>query len=202
VPLVLDLALSTERTAHTWEEAFAEEIGRRHGVRARAVVEALVSWAEHTERRLAAETGVAAKTLTRFPTNGRTTEPELAFPIDLNLVPKGVQPTISIWARGDVVVHLGGMRHPPFDTDEGRAGLLAQLNGIEGVDLPPSAVRGWPRFPVSVLERPEALARLVAVLGRIAIETVQPALSIPAREPVQQDRTMRDEGLVAGDARR
>jgi len=36
VPLVLDLALSTERTAHTWEEAFAEEIGRRHGVRGRS----------------------------------------------------------------------------------------------------------------------------------------------------------------------
>ena len=32
VPIVLDLALTDERTAHPWdEEAFAREIGRRHG---------------------------------------------------------------------------------------------------------------------------------------------------------------------------
>ena len=36
VPLVLDLALTAERTPHVWdEEAFAEEIGRRHGPAAR-----------------------------------------------------------------------------------------------------------------------------------------------------------------------
>lgn len=203
VPLVLDLALSPERTAHAWDEdAFAEEIGRRHGLAARSVVEALVNWAEHAERRLAAEAGVAAKTLTRFPTNGRTTEPELGFPVDLNLVPKGVQPRISIRASGEVVVHFGGMRHPPFDTDEGRAGLLAQLNGIEGIDLPPSAIKGWPRFPIAVLERPEALAGLVAVLGRIAVETEQLTGSIPVRTSAESDRKMRDNELVAGGERR
>lgn len=42
VPLILDLALSTERTPHTWdEESFAEEIGRRHGPAAREAIETL-----------------------------------------------------------------------------------------------------------------------------------------------------------------
>jgi len=174
----------------------------RHGPAARAVVEALVNWAEHAERRLAAGTGVATRTLTRFPTNGRTTEPELGFPIDLNLAPKGVQPTISIWASGDVVVHLGGMRHPPFNTDEGRAELLAQLDRIEGIELPASAVRGWPRFPLALLERPDGLARLVAILERIALETVQATGSIPMRRPPDSDRTMREDGVVTGGGRR
>ena len=72
-PLVLDLALSSELTPHAWdEEAFAVEIGRRHGPAARGVVEALVSWAEHKERELAAKAGVTAKVLTRFP---RTASP-------------------------------------------------------------------------------------------------------------------------------
>ena len=59
VPLVLDLALSPERTAHTWdEESFAEEIGRRHGPAAREVIEKLVNWADQKERELAATDGV------------------------------------------------------------------------------------------------------------------------------------------------
>ena len=87
VPLVLDLALTAERTPHPWdEESFAEEIGRRHGPAARDVVEKLVSWADQKERELAKATGVATKALTRFPTNGVTTEPELMFPVDLNLL--------------------------------------------------------------------------------------------------------------------
>ena len=99
-------------------------------------------------------------------------------------------------------MHFGGMRHPPFDTEEGRAGLPARLNEIDGIDLSPSAIRGWPRFALSVLERPDALARLVGVLGRIANETGQPGLSIPAREQVQQHRTMQDGELVRGEDER
>ena len=153
VPLMLDLALTAERTPRSWdEESFAEEIGRRQGPAARDVVEKLVSWADQKERELAAATGVATKALTRFPTNGVTTEPELMFPVDLNLEPRGSQPTISTHADGQVVVWLGGMHHPPFDTEAGREELRRVLNELDGVHIHRRQVKGWPRFPLSVLE--------------------------------------------------
>jgi hypothetical protein len=137
VPLVVDLELSPELTPHTWdEESFAEEIGRRHGLGARDVIEKLVSWAEQKERQLAGTAGVQTKTLTRLPTNGITTEPELWFQVDLNLEPKGVQPTISVKASGDVVVQFGSMRHPPFDTEVDRNEVRLALNEMVGVDIP------------------------------------------------------------------
>jgi endonuclease/exonuclease/phosphatase family metal-dependent hydrolase len=170
--LILDLSLTSERTPHAWdEESFAVEIGRRHGSAARVVVERLVNWADNKERELAATTGVAIKALTRFPTNGITTEPELMFPVDLNLEPRGSQSTISIHADGRVVVWLGAMRHPPFDTEAARSDLLRELNEIPGVHLPPRQVNGWPRFALAVLEEPANLVRLVAVLDRIATES-------------------------------
>ena len=172
VPLVLDLALSAEHTPQVWdEEAFAVEIGRRHGPAARRIVEALVSWAEHKERDLATAAGVTAKVLTRFPTNGSTAEPELMFPIDLQGEPRGSQPTISIHADGSAVVWLGGMRHPPFDSEAARNELRNALNEMDGVHIHRRQVNGRPRFPLSVLEDPANMLRLVAVLDRIATES-------------------------------
>jgi endonuclease/exonuclease/phosphatase family metal-dependent hydrolase len=172
VPLVLDLALSPERTPHVWdEESFAEEVGRRHGAAARDAIERLVDWADHKERELASASGVRTKTLTRFPTNGSTTEPEMWWQVDLELEPKGIQYTISIRARGEVVVHFGNMRHPPFDTKAARNVLRHALNEMDGVDISWAQLRYWPRFPISVLEDPANLARLVGVLDRIATES-------------------------------
>jgi endonuclease/exonuclease/phosphatase family metal-dependent hydrolase len=172
VPLVLDLALSAERTPHTWdEESFAEEIGRRHGPGARDVIEKLVSWADQKERELANATGVRTKTLTRFPTNGSTTEPEMWWQVDLELEPRGIQFTIAIRARGDVVVQFGSMRHPPFDTEAARNELRIALNGMHGMHISHRQVNRWPSFPLAVLEDPGNLARLVAVLDRIATES-------------------------------
>ena len=176
-PIVLDLALSAERTPQTWdEESFAEEIGRRHGPGARDVIEKLVNWAERKERELANAVGVRTKTLTRFPTNGSTTEPELWFQVDLDLEPRGSQSTISARARGDVVVHFGSMRHPPFDAETARNELRVALNGMEGVDIQEGQLGGWPSFPLAVLEDAANLVRLVSVLDRLATEshTVRP----------------------------
>lgn len=172
VPLTLDLALSTELTPHTWdEESFAEEIGRRHGAAARAVIDKLVNWADQKERELAARTGVRTKTLTRLPTNGNTTEPEMWWQVDLDLEPKGIQYTISVRARGDVVVQFGNMRHPPFQTEADHNELRLALNEMAGVDIGASELSRWPSFPISVLEDPANLALLVAVLDRIATES-------------------------------
>ncbi|MDQ3525064.1 MAG: endonuclease/exonuclease/phosphatase family protein, partial [Chloroflexota bacterium] len=172
VPLSLELALSSERSPQLWnEEAFAEEIGRRHGGRAREVVEKLVSWADQKERDLETLAGVPAKALTRFPTNGITTEPELIWSLDLNLEPKGVLTLVSIHAGGDVVMHFGGMRHPPFDDEVARDHLRLALNRINGVDIPEAGVRGWPRFSIKVLEDQLNLAKLVSVLDRLATAT-------------------------------
>ena len=179
VPLVMDLELTAERTAHGWdEEAFAVEIGRRHGPATREVVERLVAWADDTERRLGEEDGVRTRALTRFPTNGVTTEPEVWFPLDFNLAPAGSQATIAIRARGDVVLQFGRMRHPPFDTADGRRPLRRALNAIDGIDIPRWKLDGWPSFPLSVLEDPDRLAAFVAVLDTIVRES-RPLLAVP-----------------------
>ena len=186
VPLILDLALSAERTPHAWdEESFADEIGRRHGPAARAVIEKLVNWADNKERELTAATGVCTKRLTRFPTNGVTTEPELWWQVDLDLAPRGTQHTISVKARGDVVVQFGNMRHPPFDSLEVRKELRLALNEMDDVDIPANKLRWWPTFPLRVLEDPANLARLVAVLDRIATEShaAPPIDDVEADEP-------------------
>ena len=165
--IVLDLALSAERTPTAWdEEAFAVEIGRRHGPAARRVVEALVSWAEHKERELASAAGVTAKVLTRFPTNGVTAEPELMFALDLQAEPRASEVMLSIHADGRVVAWLGSLRLPPFDTAEARHELRRALNEMDGVHLHRTRVNGWPRFPLARLEDPANLLRLVAVLDR------------------------------------
>jgi endonuclease/exonuclease/phosphatase family metal-dependent hydrolase len=172
VPIVLDLALSSERTPQTWdEESFAEEIGRRHGPGARDVIEKLAAWADQRERELGDTVGVRTRTLTRFPTNGITTEPELWFQVDLELEPKGVQSTISVKASGDVVVQFGNMRYAPFDTDDARDALRRALNEMDGVHIPKRQLHGWPRFPIAALEAPANLMKLVAVLDRIAVES-------------------------------
>lgn len=190
VPLVLDLALSAERTPHPWdEESFAEEIGRRHGPGARDVIEKLVNWADQKERELAGVTGVRTRTLTRFPTNGCTTEPELWWQVDLELEPKGLQYTISVRARGDVKVHFGGMKHPPFDTDAAQDELRRTLNQMDGVDIPAHQLHRWPTFPLSVLEAPANLAHLVMVLDRIAAESHTVAQTEVVRPSESADAT-------------
>ena len=169
-PLILDMALSAARTPHVWdEEAFAREIGARHGPEARAVVEKLVGWADQEERELASESGVGLKTLTRFPMNGVTSEPELWLPIDLELEPKGYQPTISIRADGNVVLQLGSMRHPPFNEPAARESLRAAINEIPGLRLPANTL--YPQLPIQALSSPETLAGFVQVLNRVARET-------------------------------
>ena len=182
-PLVLDLKLSPELTPHVWdEESFAEEIGRRHGPGARDVVEKLVNWADQKERELASIAGVRTKTLTRFPTNGSSVDPEMWWQVDRELEPKAIQFTISVRARGDVVVQFGNMRHPPFDTEAARNELRLALNEMDGVDIPANKLRWWPTFPLSVLEDPRNLGRLVAVLDRIANES-HPALPVADVQP-------------------
>jgi endonuclease/exonuclease/phosphatase family metal-dependent hydrolase len=172
VPMILGLELRAERTPHTWDEdAFAVEIGRRHGAHAREIVEQLVNWADVRERELATIAGVHSKLLTRFPTNGCTTDPELIWRLDLESEPKAVMNLFSIRADGQVVIHLGGMRVEPFDTPAGRAGILRTLNGMDGVAISENEVYGWPRFPIEVLAEPESLARFVSVIDRLAGDT-------------------------------
>lgn len=179
IPIVLDLALTTERTPHAWdEEAVAREVGRRHGPAARRVVERLVAWADERERTLGDADGVRWRSLTRFPTNGITAEPELWFPLDFNLAPRANQPTFSIKASGEVVMQFGAMRHPPFGTEEGRRPLLDALNRMTGVQLPRWQVRTWPRFPLAVLEDDANLAVFVEVLDRIVIQSRPTGLTL------------------------
>ena len=80
--------------------------------------------------------------------------------MDLELEPKALQYTISIRARGDVKVHFGGMRQPPFDTDAARRVAPPVVTGAcRGSAL------GWPRMQ----EGPDSLAGI----GALRCETDQ-----------------------------
>ncbi len=196
VPLVLDLALSAERTPTPWEEeSFAVEVGRRHGPGARRAVEALCSWAEQKERALASAAGVTAKVLTRFPTNGVTAEPELMFTLDLQVEPRASEVMLSIHADGRVVAWLGSLRLPPFDTEDARHELRRALNRMDGVHLHRSRVNGWPRFGLAALENSENLVLLVEVLDRIATESGRRS---PGTPPEPSDAIMNVDTVTAG----
>ena len=178
--LVLDLALTAEPTPQAWdEEAFAVEVGRRHGPAARGVVEALVSWAEHRERELASAAGVTAKVLTRFPVSGGVTAaPELLLTLDVQTEPRASQVLCSIHADGRVVVWFGAWKLPPFDERSERERLRKLLNELDGVHVHWRQANGWPRIPIAALEDRTNLVRFTGVLDRLAEESH----TVPAAE--------------------
>jgi hypothetical protein len=169
-PLVIDLMLSREPVSRQWDrDAVPGEFERLLGTDARRVVEQLIAWAEDKERRVA-ESDRKGVTLTRLPSS-KSVVPEMWFQIDY---PGERLPmyTISVKGTGRVVVQFQYMLYPPFDTDEGRASLLAQLNAIEGVTLGPDRVHGRPDFAIDALGSSSAIAQMLSVLDRIVDETV------------------------------
>jgi endonuclease/exonuclease/phosphatase family metal-dependent hydrolase len=176
--LVLDLSLTSDPTPHTWDEdTFAIEVGTRHGPGAKSVVEALVSWAEHKERELAATAGVTAKVLTRFPVSGGVTaQPELLLTLDIQTEPRASQVLCSIHADGQVVIWFGAWKLPPFNDPRARERVRKQLNELAGVHIQWRQASGWPRIPISALENRDNLVRLTGVLDKLAMEshTVSP----------------------------
>ncbi|MEJ7697866.1 MAG: hypothetical protein WKF78_14935 [Candidatus Limnocylindrales bacterium] len=126
-----------------------------------------MSWAFQKERALAAVAGLQTRTLSRFPTNGTTTEPELWWQLDFELEPKGSQPLISIQAAGDVIVQLKAMRHAPFDDPEARDAIRTELGGLDGMEVPGQAPTG---SPSGCSPRRRDLLRFVAILDRLADE--------------------------------
>ena len=168
---MLDLALTGESTPQTWdEEAFAVEIGRRHGPAARGVVEALVSWAEQKERELAAAAGVTAKVLTRFPTNGVTAEPELMFPVDIQVSRAAARPRSR-----STQTERSSSGSAGCATRRSTSGPAAKSSEIRstsrGIHVHSHEANGWPRFPIRCLENRENLHRLVALLDRVSEES-------------------------------
>ena len=78
--------------------------------------------------------------------------------------------SISIRARGDVVVQFQHMLQPPFDTPERREGLRQMFNAVPGIDLPAHRFTGRPTFPLSVLDDPDRRERVIGILDRIVDE--------------------------------
>ena len=169
-PLVIDLLLSREPVARQWDrDTVPGEVERLLGTDARRIVEQLIAWAEDKERRVA-ESDRKGVTLTRLPCS-RSVVPEMWFQIDY---PGERLPmyTISVKGTGRVVVQFQYMLYPPFDSDEGRASLLAQFNAIDGVVIAPDRLNGRPDFSFDTLGSPSAMAQLLVILDRIVDETV------------------------------
>lgn len=184
-PLVIDLALRSKPVERQWDrDTVPAEFERLLGPDARRVVERLISWAEDKERRVA-QSDRKGVILTRLPCS-RNVVPEMWFQIDY---PGERLPmyTISVKGTGRVVVQFQYMLYPPFDTEDGRAPLLARLNEIEGVALDPERLHGRPDFDIDVLADPTAFDQLVAVLEWIVDTT------IPRREGQAADAGVIDD---------
>jgi exonuclease III len=169
-PLVIDLVLSRRPVERQWDrDTVPAEFERLLGAEARQVVERLIAWADDKERRVA-ESDRKGVILTRLPCS-KSVVPEMWFQIDY---PGERLPmyTISVKGTGRVAVQFQYMLYPPFDADDGRAALLAQLNDIDGVALAPDQLRGRPHFDIKALVRPSAFAQLVNVLERIVDQTI------------------------------
>jgi exonuclease III len=176
-PLVIDLVLSRRPVTRQWDrDTVPAEFERLLGADARHVVEQLIAWADDKERRVA-ESDRKGVTLTRLPCS-KSVVPEIWFQIDY---PGERLPmyTISLKGTGRVAVQFQWMLYPPFDTDEGRASLLEQLNNIEGVALAPDRLRGRPDFDLQTLVKPSAFAQLIDVLERIVDQTI-PSRAAPS----------------------
>jgi hypothetical protein len=172
-PIAADFDLLVTPTKPRWDlETFASEIGRRHGPAAARAIDAIGDWAERKEHELQAA-GERRWSLTRLPIPDAI-EPECWLQLDLD-GGQHIQYTISIKARGDVVVQFQYMALPPFDTQSRRAELVARLNEVEGINLNRSS--GRPTFPIDVLADPARLDRILAALSWLIDETVEAATS-------------------------
>lgn len=178
-PLVIDLALSRRPVERQWDrDTVPAEFERLLGTEARQVVERLIAWADDKERRVA-EADRKGVVLTRLPCS-KSVVPEMWFQIDY---PGQRLPmyTISVKGTGRVAVQFQYMLYPPFDTEEGRRPLLAQINEIDGVAIAADRLRGRPDFDIKALATPSAFAQLVEVLERIVDQTI-PTRTAPAAD--------------------
>jgi endonuclease/exonuclease/phosphatase family metal-dependent hydrolase len=189
-PLVVDLALSRNPTVRQWDRDTAPpEIARLQGPEAGHVVDQLIGWAEDKERRVA-EADRKGVILTRLPCS-KAVVPEMWFQIDY---PGERLPmyTVSIKGTGRVVVQFQWMLYPPFDTADGRATLLKQLNEIDGVEIGAERLQGRPDFPLAVLEDPASFEKFIGVLEWIVDK------SIPTRSAVTAEGPGDDPGIGGG----
>jgi len=73
--------------------------------------------------------------------------------------------TISVWTYGTVEIQFQEMKKkPPFDSQSLRNDLLARLNKMPNVALPPDSVGRRPSIPLSVLKEPATMTGFLAAM--------------------------------------
>ena len=123
----------------------------------------------------------------RFPTNGLTTEPELIWSaLDLNFEPKAVQSLISVHACGDVVIHFGAIRHRPSTTMPRVVSCASSSTRWRALTFHLRASVAQRGSPITVLEDPSNLARLVSVIDRLATATRPHPTSAPQEQALAE----------------
>jgi hypothetical protein len=74
-------------------------------------------------------------------------------------------------SSGRLQVNFGWLKsRPPFDRQELRRGLLARLNQIDDIDLPPDSIESWPAFELALLIPESSLRQFLDVLAWVADE--------------------------------
>lgn len=168
VPLIAEFEFSEALDRTTWDvSTFVNLIGERHGSDTREVVERIVDWARQKDVELTS-TGARAR-MDRLPLSSGK-DPELWLQLDLQS-PEGLQYTFSVRADGNVVIQFQYLRSP-FDTEESRSELLAELNSIPGVSIE-ARLKGRPTFPLSVLRTGNGFEQFLKIWNRVVDQSIR-----------------------------
>jgi hypothetical protein len=169
-PVIADFDLPPSTPDREWDPAsFVAEVGARHGDPAGRIAEEIVAWAERKHHSLQRH-GYPIAALDRLPTSTGA-DPELWVQVDLRR-PEGLAYTISITAKGRVVVQFQHMRAPPFETPDKRRPLWSASNQLPAVELP-EKLHGRPSFPIEALVHDDNLPRFLRILDEVVEAVIQ-----------------------------
>jgi hypothetical protein len=74
------------------------------------------------------------------------------------------RPLFAVWTYSAVEVYFYWYQYrPPFDREEKRLEILAKLNEIEGVNLPPDSINKRPSIKLSTFTAPGKLEKFFSV---------------------------------------
>ena len=167
-PIIAEFDIPVIPPGFKWtREAFARELGIRHGAEVQGVVEEIVAWAQGKHEALPGQG--ESWHLNRLPIEGAY-EPQMYVQLD-RVQPRGLQYTFSVNAEGEIVTQFQHMRLPPFDKIEEREWLWDRLSEIPGIRLD-KRLNGRPAIPARALASCGALRAFLAVYSEVIDNTL------------------------------
>lgn len=131
-----------------WDESsFFRALEAQHGASNAAVARKIVGWAQSKRLRVWGGKGKQIGSL------------------NIGLDHHGVlHRLLAVWTSGTVTVQFGYLlANSPFDTEDKRLDVVRRLNEIQGIDLDPASITGYPGVLFATLQDAAVLGQFLAV---------------------------------------